>query len=96
MYSKSDKIEIMISDETAEIIEKPFNPIKNRYQNNLHSMRGSEFVFDYVISSKDDNDEEHVMYSKSDNIEILVSDETDEIIKTSLIHLKTDVKIIYI
>ena len=42
MYSKSDKIEIMISDETAEIIEKPFNPLKNRYQNNLHSMRGSE------------------------------------------------------
>ena len=38
----------MISDETAEIIEKLFSSFKNRYQNNLQPMRGSEFVFDYV------------------------------------------------
>ena len=48
MHSKSDGIEIMISDVTDEIIEKLFNSLKNRYQNNLQSMRGSEFVFDYV------------------------------------------------
>ena len=45
MYSK-DNIEIMISDVTDEIIEKLFNSLKNRYQKNLQSMRGSEFVFD--------------------------------------------------
>ena len=28
-----------------------------------------------------DNDEEWVMYSKSDNIEIMINDETDEVIK---------------
>ena len=49
----------------------------------------------YFISSKDDNDEEHVMHSKSDNIEFMISDETDEIIEKSLIHLKIDIKIIY-
>ena len=38
----------MISDVTDEIIEKLFNSLKNRYQNNLQLMRGSEFVFDYV------------------------------------------------
>ena len=46
------------------------------------------------ISSKDDNDEEHVMHSKSDNIEIMISNEADEVIKNFLVHLKIDIKII--
>ena len=46
------------------------------------------------ISSKDDNNEDHVMHSKSDNIEIMSSDEADEGIKNSLIHLKIYIKII--
>ena len=48
------------------------------------------------ISCDDDRDnyEERVMYSKSDNIEIIISDEADEVIKNFLIHLKTDIKII--
>ena len=45
MHSKSDKIEIMINDEADEVIEL-FQSLKNRYQNNLESMTGSEFVFD--------------------------------------------------
>ena len=48
MHSKSDNIEIMISDEADEVMKKRFNLLKNRYQNNLQWMRGSEFVFDYV------------------------------------------------
>ena len=48
MHSKSDNIEIMINDVTDKIIERLFNSLENRYQNNLQSMRGSEFVFDYV------------------------------------------------
>ena len=28
-----------------------------------------------------DNDEEHAMYSKSDNIEIMINDEADKVIK---------------
>ena len=48
MHSKSDNIEIMISDETDEIIEKLFNSLKNRYQDSLQLMRGSEFVFGYI------------------------------------------------
>ena len=48
MHSKSDNIEIMISDVPDEIMEKLFNSLKNRYQNNLQTMIGSEFVFDYV------------------------------------------------
>ena len=33
------------------------------------------------ISSKDDNDHKCVMHSKSDNIEIMISDKSDEVIK---------------
>ena len=31
--------------------------------------------------SSEDNDEEHVMYSKSDNIKIMINDEADEVMK---------------
>ena len=48
MHSKRDNTEIMISDLTEEIIEELFNPLENRYQNNLQAKRGSGFVFDYV------------------------------------------------
>ena len=40
------------------------------------------------FSSEDDNDEEHVMLSKSDNIEIMISDESDEIMKNLFDSLK--------
>ena len=41
-----------------------------------------------IISSKDNNDEERVMHSKCDNIEPMISDETDEIIKKLFNSLK--------
>ena len=48
MHSKSDNIEIMINNEADEAIKELFDSLKNRYQNNLESMKGTEFVFDYV------------------------------------------------
>ena len=39
---------IEISDEADEVIKKLFDSLKNRYQNNLQSMRDGQFVFDYV------------------------------------------------
>ena len=48
MHSKSDNRKIMTSNEVDEVIKRLFDSLKNRYQNNLQSMRGSEFVFDYV------------------------------------------------
>ena len=48
MHSKSDNIEIMINDEADEVKEELFDSLKNRYQNNLESVKGSEFFFDYV------------------------------------------------
>ena len=44
-HSKNDNIEIMINDEADEVIKELFDLLKNRYQNNLESVKGSELVF---------------------------------------------------
>ena len=48
MYSKKDNVEMIINDEADEVIKELFDSLKNTYQNNLESIKGSEFVFDYV------------------------------------------------
>ena len=48
MYSESDNIEIIINDKADEVIKQLFDSLKNRYQNHIESMKGSEFVFGYV------------------------------------------------
>ena len=59
MYSKSGNIETLINDKAGEVIEELFKSLQDRYQNNLEkSMKGSEFVFDYV----------HLLYYKSHKI----------------------------
>ena len=61
MHSQSDNMEIMINDEVDEVIEESFESLRNRYQNNLEtSMKGSEFVFDYV----------HLLYYKCQKISL--------------------------
>ena len=48
MHSKSENIEIMTNEETDEVTEGDFKSLKNGFQNNLESMKGSDFVFDDV------------------------------------------------
>ena len=48
MPSKSDNRKIMINGEADEIIQELFDSLNSRYQNNLESMKGSEFAFDYI------------------------------------------------
>ena len=48
MHSKSDNLKIVINDEAYEVTKELFHPLRNRYQNNLESMKGRDFVFDYV------------------------------------------------
>ena len=40
-------MEIVINDEADEVIKQLFDSLKHRSQNNLESMKGSKFVFDY-------------------------------------------------
>ena len=58
MHSKTDNIEIVINDEADEVIKERFDSLKNRYQNNLESIKGSEFFFDYA----------HLLYYKCHKI----------------------------
>ena len=48
MHSKTDNMEIMINDGVNEVIKELFASLKNKSENNLESMKGSEFVIDYV------------------------------------------------
>ena len=48
MNSKRDNIEIMICDKADEVIRWFSDSLKNRYQNNLESLKGSDFAFNYV------------------------------------------------
>ena len=48
MHSKSDNIDIMIIGDVDEVIKELFGSFKNRFQNNLELMKGSEFVTDYA------------------------------------------------
>ena len=47
MLSKSDNVEIMINNEADEVIKKLFDLLKNRYQNDLESMKGGECCIIY-------------------------------------------------
>ena len=49
-----------ISDEADQVTKELFGSLKNRYQNNLESMKGSEFAFDYA----------HLMYYKCHEIDL--------------------------
>ena len=49
MNTKNDDIEIMMGNETDEIIEELFESLLQKYQEGLEEkMRGSEFVFDSI------------------------------------------------
>ena len=49
MHTKSDNIEIMMGNETDEIIKKLFKSLLQKYQDGLEeSMRGSKFIRDSV------------------------------------------------
>ena len=49
MHSKSDNKEIIIGNETYEIIEELFETLLQRYQERLEeSMKGSEFILDSI------------------------------------------------
>ena len=48
MHLKRDNTEILIGNEANEVMKELFDSLKNKYQNNLETTKGSEFVFYYV------------------------------------------------
>ena len=52
MHSKSNNVEIKINDKPGEVIEELFQLLLSKYYIGLEtSMKGSEFVFYYVLLS---------------------------------------------
>ena len=60
MHSESDNIEIMVNDEADKVMNKFFDSITNRYENNLELLKVSEFVYDY----------DHLWYYKWNKINV--------------------------
>ena len=50
MHSTSDHNEIMINDKADEVITELFDSLKDRYQNNLETMKGSELLIYCIIN----------------------------------------------
>ena len=48
MHSKNNNMEIMMNNEADEVIKNFFDSVKDRYQNNLESIKGSESSFNRV------------------------------------------------
>ena len=87
--SKTGKNRILSVKEYLNKIRSQLNAIINNLKRSdtwkIQLTRANNF-----ISSKDDNDEERVMHSKSNNIEILISDEADEVVKKLIYSLKSN------
>ena len=65
MHSKSDNVGIMFNDKQEKVIKELFESLLSKYQVGLEtSMRGGEFVFDYV----------HLLYYKCYIINPIVVD----------------------
>ena len=68
-------------------VEEYLNKIRPYLKDKINNLKKSDSwkieltVANNFISPKDDNDEEQVKYSKSDNIEIMINDRADEVIK---------------
>ena len=49
MDSKSNNIKLTFYNDANEVVDKLFDSVRSRYQDNLEtSIRGSEFIFDSV------------------------------------------------
>ena len=48
MHLKSGNMEITINDRADKVIKELLKSLRNRYHNNLESMKGSALIFDCV------------------------------------------------
>ena len=78
MGSNSDRNKTLSVEEYLNKIRpylKNINNLKKSYTWKVQLTIANNFI------SSIDNDEEHVMHSKNNNIEIMINDEADEIVK---------------
>ena len=72
-------------------VEEYLNKIRPDLKDIINNLKKSDmWIIANNFISFIDNDEQRVMHSVSDNIEIVINDEADEVIKELLIHLEID------
>ena len=79
-----DKNTILSADECLDKIRPYLRDINNLKQSDTGKTQLTKTI--NFISSKDDKDEERVMHSKSNNIEIMISEEAIKLQKKIWIH----------
>ena len=63
-------------------IEEYFNKIKPYLKDIINNLKISDtWKIQLVISNHFNNDKRHLLHSKSENIEIIISDKADQVIK---------------
>ena len=69
-------------------VKQYLNNVRPYWKDIINNLKKSDYwkiqltITINFISSKGDNDEERLIHSKSDNIEIMINDEADEVIET--------------
>ena len=81
------------SNRNKTLLVEEYNKIRPYLKDIINNLKKSQsWKIKLTIANKHisyiDNDEEHVMHSKSDNIEIMINDEVDEVIKELFDSLK--------
>ena len=70
-------------------IEEYFNKIKPYLKDIINNLKISDtWKIQLVISNHFNNDKQHLLHSKSENIEIIISDKADQVIKRIFWFLK--------
>ena len=78
-------------DRTTLSVKKYLNKVRSHLKDIINNLEISDTWKTWLtitinfVSSIDDNDEKHVMHSKSDNIEIIINNEADEVKEESLL-----------
>ena len=96
--SNGDRNKTLLAEEYLNKI-RPFLKFVRFLKNIINTFKKSDTLKIQLTKainfiSSIDNYEERVMHSKSDKIEIMISNEANEVIKNLLIHSKIDIKII--
>ena len=79
-------IKVMVIKIRVLSVEENLDKIRPYLRDIINDLKQSD-TWKIQLTISEDNDEEHVVHSKSDNMKIVISDEADEVIIFFLIHI---------
>ena len=72
-------IKVMVTKIRVLSVEENLDKIRPYLRDIINDLKQSD-TWKIQLTISEDNDEEHVVHSKSDNMKIVISDEADEVI----------------